>query len=118
MFWRNLLEKFMISTRKLRHYRINFIEWSCLFLGLLLIFRYRWLIDDSFIYFRYIDNFLFLKIGLVYNQGEFVEGFSSPAWLILFSFFRMFHTFVFIIIFILHLDNYFCFFFYLYVFSF
>ena len=91
MFWRNLLEKFMISTRKLRHYRINFIEWSCLFLGLLLIFRYRWLIDDSFIYFRYIDNFLFLKIGLVYNQGEFVEGFSSPAWLILLSFFRMFH---------------------------
>jgi hypothetical protein len=91
MFWQNLLEKFMISTRKLRHYRINFIEWSCLFLGLLLIFRYRWLIDDSFIYFRYIDNFLFLKIGLVYNQGEFVEGFSSPAWLILLSFFRMFH---------------------------
>lgn len=42
-----------------------------------------WLMDDSFIYFRYVDNLLFLKRGLVFNPGEYVEGFSSPLWLLL-----------------------------------
>jgi hypothetical protein len=39
--------------------------------------------DDAFVYFRYADNLLFLNLGLVYNQGEFVEGFSSPLWMLL-----------------------------------
>jgi len=38
--------------------------------------------DDAFVYFRYVDNALFLKIGLVYNQGEYVEGYSSPGWML------------------------------------
>jgi hypothetical protein len=46
--------------------------------GLALVVRYRWYFDDAFIYFRYVDNFLFLKIGLTYNAGEYVEGYSSP----------------------------------------
>ncbi|MEJ2085289.1 MAG: hypothetical protein P8Y44_06375, partial [Acidobacteriota bacterium] len=50
------------------------IEWIALAVGIGLTLWYRWLLDDAFVYFRYIDNFLFLKIGLVYNQGEFVEG--------------------------------------------
>ena len=58
------------------------IEWIALAVGITLTLRYRWLLDDAFVYFRYIDNFLFLKIGLVYNQGEFVEGFSSPLWML------------------------------------
>ena len=58
------------------------IEWATLAVGLVLTLRYRWLLDDAFVYFRYIDNLLFLKIGLVYNQGEFVEGFSSPLWML------------------------------------
>lgn len=41
--------------------------------------------DDAFIYFRNIDNLLFLGLGLVFNQGEYVEGFSSPFWLLLLS---------------------------------
>jgi arylsulfatase len=44
----------------------------------LLVFHYRWLLDDAFIYFRYVDNLLFLDAGLVFNAGEYVEGFSSP----------------------------------------
>src|SRR5689334_4947 len=39
--------------------------------------------DDAFIDFRYIDNALFLGRGLVFNPGEYVEGFSSPAWVLL-----------------------------------
>ena len=57
------------------------LEWAYIALGLALVVRYRWLMDDAFVYFRYVDNFLFLKIGLVYNAGEYVEGFSSPLWL-------------------------------------
>ncbi len=50
--------------------------------GLGFILRYLWLADDSFIYFRYVDNWVFLGRGLVYNPGEFVEGFTSPAWVL------------------------------------
>jgi hypothetical protein len=54
------------------------LEWAYLAIGLALVLRYRWLMDDAFVYFRYVDNLLFLKVGLVYNAGEYVEGFSSP----------------------------------------
>ena len=65
------------------------IEWLSLFGCLYLSIHYAWLLDDAFVYFRYIDNFLFLDHGLVFNQGEFVEGFSSPFWLILVTIFRL-----------------------------
>jgi hypothetical protein len=61
--------------------RPTWLEWLCLGLALAGTFRYEWLLDDAFVYFRYVDNFLFLDLGLVYNHGERVEGFSSPAWL-------------------------------------
>jgi hypothetical protein len=41
--------------------------------------------DDAYVYFRYVDNWVFLGHGLVYNRGEFVEGFSSPLWALLLS---------------------------------
>jgi hypothetical protein len=59
------------------------VEWVYGVIGLVLLVRYRWFIDDAFVYFRYIDNFLYLQVGLVYNAGEYVEGFSSPLWLLL-----------------------------------
>ncbi len=59
------------------------LEWSCLPVGITLALLYGWILDDAFIYFRYVDNLLFLGIGLVYNAGEFVEGFSSPLWILL-----------------------------------
>lgn len=55
------------------------LEWVYLVGGLALVLRYQWLFDDAFIYFRYVDNLLFLDAGLVYNLGEYVEGYSSPA---------------------------------------
>jgi hypothetical protein len=56
------------------------IEWLCLACGLFLVFHYLGFQDDSFVFFRYADNLVFMKMGLVYNYGEYVEGFSSPLW--------------------------------------
>jgi hypothetical protein len=58
------------------------LEWIYLAAGIALVLRYLWLIDDAFIYYRYLDNLLFLDLGLVFNQGEFVEGYSSPFWIL------------------------------------
>ena len=58
------------------------LEWLYLVGGLVLLHRYFWLMDDAFVYYRYADNLLYLGLGLVYNQGEFVEGYSSPLWML------------------------------------
>lgn len=50
--------------------------------GLALVVRYGWIMDDAFIYARYADNAALLKLGLVYNMGEYVEGFTSPMWML------------------------------------
>ena len=59
------------------------LEWLLLCVGLALTWRYFWFMDDAFVYFRYVDNAVFLGRGLVYNPGEYVEGFSSPLWTLL-----------------------------------
>jgi hypothetical protein len=59
------------------------IEWICLGGGVFFTIHYAWFLDDAFVYFRYVDNALFLGRGLVYNAGEYVEGFSSPLWSLL-----------------------------------
>jgi hypothetical protein len=56
-------------------------EWLLLVILLAMTQRYFWLMDDAFIYFRYVDNLLFLHRGLTWNPGEYVEGYSSPVWL-------------------------------------
>ncbi len=66
-------------------------EYAYLLIGLFLVFQYEWLVDDAFVYFRYIDNWIFLKIGLVYNQGEYSEGYSSILWLLILSGLRLFN---------------------------
>ncbi len=53
--------------------------------GLVLVLRYLWYMDDAFVYFRYAENFAVLGRGLVYNHGDFVEGFTSPLWVLLLS---------------------------------
>jgi len=68
------------------------IEWLYLIGGLLLTLHYFGFQDDSFVFFRYVDNLIFLKAGLVYNRGEYVEGFSSPLWLMLLVPLRMLHS--------------------------
>jgi len=65
------------------------LEWGLLVVGLVLTNHYAWLLDDAFIFFRYADNFTLLGYGLVYNAGEYVEGYSSPAWVGLLSLLRL-----------------------------
>lgn len=59
------------------------LEWFVLVAGAFLTIHYAWIMDDAFVYFRYVDNLLFLDSGLVYNQGEYVEGYSSALWCLL-----------------------------------
>jgi hypothetical protein len=62
--------------------------WLLLPLGTWLVFRYRWVLDDAFIYFRYAENFA--QTGeLVFNVGEYVEGFTSPLWMLLLAAIRV-----------------------------
>lgn len=58
-------------------------HWFLLPLGMVLVYRYRWLMDDSYVYFRYADNAAVYGLGLVYNAGAYVEGYSSPGWMLL-----------------------------------
>jgi len=58
-----------------------------LILGVIILGTYgayvlKWHCDDIFITLRYADNFLADK-GLVYNEGEYVEGYTHPLWLAL-----------------------------------
>ncbi|MFA5404145.1 MAG: hypothetical protein WC358_04350 [Ignavibacteria bacterium] len=55
------------------------------FIGYSLYF-FRWFVDDLYIYFRYANNFVKGK-GIVYNAGEYVEGFSSFIWFLILSVF-------------------------------
>lgn len=64
------------------HRRPRILEFVLLGAGLLLVIQYAWIMDDAFVYFRYADNLLFARRGLVYNAGEFVEGYSSPLWML------------------------------------
>jgi hypothetical protein len=61
------------------------LEWLLLAAGLVGVNHYAWVLDDAFVFFRYADNFALLDYGLVYNKGEFVEGFTSPLWTLLLS---------------------------------
>ncbi|MEP7146159.1 MAG: hypothetical protein ABI792_04030 [bacterium] len=60
-----------------------------LFSGFLLIALqfFGWIVDDLYIYFRYVNNFV-NGMGIVYNPGEYVEGFSSFSWFMILSVFR------------------------------
>jgi hypothetical protein len=51
--------------------------------SLFLTLQYGWLLDDAFVYYRYVDNLVHLGRGLVFNAGEHVEGYSSPLWCLL-----------------------------------
>lgn len=51
-------------------------------IGLFLALRDAWVCDDAFISFRYVDH-LEHGLGLVYNSGERVEGYTHFLWVIL-----------------------------------
>lgn len=58
------------------------IKYLLIPIGMFWAYQYLWLSDDCFITFRYISN-LFAGNGLVYNAGEYVEGFTHPLWLLM-----------------------------------
>ena len=45
--------------------------------------------DDGAIFLRYVENII-AEEGLVFNPGEYVEGYSSPLWLLLLCLFSIF----------------------------
>ncbi len=49
----------------------------------------QWFCDDIFITLRYVDNWINGK-GIVYNEGEFVEGYTHFLWLLLLRFSSLF----------------------------
>ncbi len=81
-------EMTQVNGSGIRLPRPSITEWLCLIAGFFLVHHYAWLYDDAFVYFRYIDNFIHLDFGLVYNQGEYAEGYSSPLWALLLIAFR------------------------------
>ncbi len=46
--------------------------------------NFNWLVDDLYIYFRFAENFA-NGLGICYNEGEPVEGFSSFTWFLIVS---------------------------------
>ncbi|MCG6193216.1 hypothetical protein LFX25_08170 [Leptospira sp. FAT2] len=50
--------------------------------GVISAFQMRWIADDAFISLRYAKNFADGK-GLVFNAGEYVEGYTNFLWTVL-----------------------------------
>jgi len=73
-----------------RLFGLEFYEIFLIMLGFVLVFKNKWICDDGYIYFRYVDNFVIHKIGLVFNAHEYVEGFTGILWTFLLSGIRFF----------------------------
>ncbi len=63
-----------------RHHRL--VLFLSIVLLTLLAWQRRFIVDDAFISFRYADN-LVQGHGLVYNPGEYVEGYTNFLWTVL-----------------------------------
>jgi len=58
-----------------------------LIFGTFRAYSLKWVGDDIFIGFRYIDNYLNGN-GWVYNVGEHVEGYTNYLWLVIIAYFQ------------------------------
>ena len=56
--------------------------------GIINAYTMRWLCDDIFITFRYVQNWI-NGAGIVYNAGERVEGYTHFLWMCLIAFFEL-----------------------------
>ena len=61
--------------------KLVWVKYLLIPIGIIWAYQYLWLTDDIFVTFRYISN-LFAGNGLVYNAGEYVEGYTHPLWLL------------------------------------
>ena len=71
-------------------YIVILLTGSVLFLFLSYEILGRWFTDDAFISFRYAKNFLDGH-GLVFNQGEYVQGYTNFLWVIMLALLKLFH---------------------------
>ena len=55
---------------------------ACAVLGILFAYSIAWTCDDAWISFRYARNFV-EGLGLVFNPGERVEGYTNFSWTLL-----------------------------------
>jgi len=53
------------------------------------VYQRAWISEDAFITLRYVSNLL-NGFGLVFNPGEYVQGFTHPLWLLLLTFLGLF----------------------------
>ena len=72
-----------------RGYYNTIITLLCILIVPYLFITYNHIGEDCFISFRYVDNFIEGK-GLVFNEGERVEGYSNFLWVMFLSLFRGF----------------------------
>ena len=63
-----------------------FVSSLAVIISFIYSYKLKWLGDDIFIGFRYVQNFLNGN-GMVYNAGERVEGYTDFLWIILISLF-------------------------------
>lgn len=72
------------TTEKNRFLFMNWKRFVTFILGLALVhaFQMSWLCDDAFLSFRYAEHLAQGK-GLVFNEGEYVEGYSNFLWTVL-----------------------------------
>ncbi|MBW2577320.1 MAG: hypothetical protein JRE38_04545, partial [Deltaproteobacteria bacterium] len=69
-----------LPTRHIRAERAVIIVLALLVVvGVVRAAALAWLCDDAFVSFRYADH-LVKGIGLVYNEGEYVEGYTNLLW--------------------------------------
>lgn len=80
------------KTLQKKTHNNSFVYAVLIFLSVIFIylcFDTKFLQDDSFITFRYVENFIHGN-GLVFNIGEKVEGYTNFLWLLLLSVFAIF----------------------------
>jgi len=67
------------SYDKLSHVSIGFLfAWF-----IWRVWEEKWISDDGYIYLTYAQNAIDNRVGLVFNQENWVEGFTSPLWMII-----------------------------------
>jgi hypothetical protein len=67
------------NSQPILHILVKYLFLVLFIVGMVAAVRHRWICDDSFISIRYADN-LVNGLGLVYNAGEYVEGFTNLLW--------------------------------------
>ena len=75
------------AVSKPNHFWFYLAALIALIFGTYQAYALKWVGDDIFIGFRYIDNFL-NGDGWVYNIGEHVEGYTNYLWLVIIAFFQ------------------------------